>query len=60
MSTSNKRVVELLQALTQGDESHRQATAGKVEALEAGLRKLREQLEEGGKNEKKRPTLHRA
>lgn len=47
----NEKIVGLLQSLTQGDASHRQATAEKVEALETELRELREQLEEGGKDE---------
>lgn len=51
MSKLNEKIVGLLQSLTQGDESHRQATAEKVEALETELRELREQLEEGGNDE---------
>lgn len=43
----NEKIVNLLQFLTQGDESRRQVTAEKVEALETELRELREQLEGG-------------
>lgn len=40
----NGKIVNLLQSLTQGNKSRRQATAEKVEALETELHELREQL----------------
>ena len=47
----NEKIIGLLQSLTEGDESHRQATAERMKTLEAELRELREQLEKSVSDE---------